>query len=374
MEKRVIEIHQLLKQAAHEASPERVLELLSKAVHFADLEKDIGLQFETRAQHLLSSFRFGFHDSSLSTFPWLLDNAKKHPDIVNQPAMLILYMAVINGITEFPSISLAQVRQVLGEMEDWYLNTGYTLKEAYRIGRHTMLEMGREEEADLYLEKAKAAPSGIAINEATAFDAYAEITYADHLGDHSKAIKLAEPMLKGFPENPEQHAPFAALSTSFLAQDKLDQAIYCMVNAERHKGSLEYNHLWYGYKFLFILVTSMNLDAALNNFRQFIKRAAMGHAKGLSFLYYLSASYFLKTYSKEHDSIHSLRLPAKLAIYRKEGNYTCKELLSWIEDEIQLLAKGFDIRNENSFFTELIYRHKALEKFQAKEKIDFSKY
>jgi|GEM_PF-6004498 len=374
MEKRVLDIQQLLIQATHEASPERVLELLSKAVHLADLEKDIRLQFETRAQHLLSSFRFGFHDSSIANFPWLLSNAKKHPEIINQPAMLILYMAIINGITEFPNISLDQIKQVLGEMEEWYLNTGYTLKEAYRLGRHTMLEMGREKDADIYLDKANNAIPGLAINESSAFDVYAEITYADHLGDHKKAIQLAKPLLKGFPEEPEQHAPFAALSTSYLAKGDIKSMIHCYLNAERHKGSLEYNHLWYAYKFLFILVSSRNMDLALKNFRQFFKRAAMGHAKGLSFLYYLSVSYFLKTYQEENKEIHALHLPTKLPIYNKTGTYTCEELLMWVENEKELLAKAFDKRNENNFFTELIYRHKALEQFQAESQIDFSNY
>jgi len=374
MDERVSEIQKLLRLAANEFSPERVLDLLSKSIHLADLEKNIGLQFETRAQYQLSSFRFGFHDSSLSTFPWLVEQAKKHPEIINQPAMLILYMAVINGITEFPNISLTQVRQVLAEMEEWYLNTGYSLKEAYRLGRHTMLEMGREKEAEEYLSKAKTAAPGPAINEAKALDAYAEITYADHLGDHDRAIELAQPMLTGFPHQQEEHAPFAAISTSFLAKNNIDYCAYCFTHAQRLKGSLEYNHLWYGYKFLFILVATLNLEDALNNFRQFFKRATMGHAKGLSFLYYLSATFFLRTYSRENDKITALHLPNKLPIYKKEGEYTCSELLNWIEKELDFLAKAFDARNGNNFFTELIYRHKALEKFQADTKVDLSKY
>ncbi|MBT28103.1 MAG: hypothetical protein CMO01_00470 [Thalassobius sp.] len=370
MENRSLEIHQLLKEASEEKSPERGMDLLSKAIYLADLENDIGLQFETRAQYLLSCFRYGYHDRSIATFPWLLSHAEKHPEIINQASILILYITIINGITEFPNISLEQIKQVLNEMKEWYLKTGFSLQECYKISRHAMLEMGRVEDADHYLELAKKAAPGIFIHEPGAFDAFSEVTYADHLGNYQEAIDIAAPLLKGFPLTYDIHAPFSALSTSFLATGKMDYAIHCFNFSQRKHHGLEYNHLWYGYKFLFFLVIAKNMDAAVNNFRKFFKRAAAGHAKGLSFLYYLSASFFLKEYSKTNETITYLPMLGSFAHYQQSQEYSCIVLLDWLEKEIQTLAVAFNKRNGNEFFTDLIERHLEMEKLQSKDKIE----
>ena len=370
MENRHLEIHQLLKEAGEEKSPERAMDLLSKAINLADMEKDMAVQFETRAQYLLSCFRYGYHDRSIATFPWLISHAEKHSDIINQASILILYITIINGITEFPNISLDQIKQVLDEMKTWYLKTGFSLQECYKISRHAMLEMGRVEDADTFLNLAQNAAPGIFIHEPGAFDVFSEVTYADHLGNYQEAIDLAQPLLKGFPETYDLHAPFSALSTSFLATGKLEYAIQCFNFSQKKHFGLEYNHLWYGYKFLFFLVITKNLEAAANNFRRFFKRAAAGHAKGLTFLYYLAASFFLKEYSKKQQKINHVPLLGSFPHYRSDQEYDCQLLLEWIKDETEKLAFGFNERNGNTFFTELIERHKLMESLQTTKKID----
>ena len=98
---------------------------------------------------------------------------------------------------------------------------------------------------------------------------------------------------------------------------------------------------WYGYKFLFFLVITKNLEAAANNFRRFFKRAAAGHAKGLTFLYYLAASFFLKEYSKKQQKINHVPLLGSFPHYRSDQEYDCQLLLEWIKDETEKLAFGF---------------------------------
>ncbi|WP_020526173.1 hypothetical protein [Flexithrix dorotheae] len=366
-------IENLIIEATYTKSPITAQNLLSKAIDLADSYNFPKLQFESRAQYMLICFRSGFHDRSLATFPWLLDYFKKAPEKVNQQSILVLYITAVNGITEFPNIFLDQINQVLEEMKTYYLKFGYSLKEAYRISRHAMLEMGREDLAQDFMDKVESASKGPCINDSPASDLFAEVTYLDHLGNYQEAIDTAQPLFnQSYPFDNLNFPPYTALLTSFVKTGQMDKAVDCFKKAQQSEFLTEFNHLWYTYKFLFFKVLTRNFDEALDLFKNCIAQAIGGHAFGLSYLFYLSSSFLLKQLSKQKIQTLHLKLPKTFPNFNPEGEYSLVSFLEWLNTEIDRLELQFNARNQNDFFTRLKMNHLELESFISAKKIDLN--
>nr|MBX2843146.1 hypothetical protein [Flammeovirgaceae bacterium] len=360
-------------EASYTKSPITAQKLLAKAIDLADSYNLPQLQFESRVQYMLVCFRSGFHDRSLATFPWLLDYFKKEPEKVNQQSILVLYITAINGVTEFPNISLDQINEVLEEMKTYYLKFGYSLKEAYRISRHAILEMGREDLAKEYLDKIDTALKGPCINDSPASDLFAEVTYLDHLGRYKDAIEAARPLFKqSYPFDNLNFPPYTALLTSFVKTGQMDKAVDCFKKAQQSEFLTEFNHLWYTYKFLFFKVLTRNFDEALVMFKSSIGQAVGGHAYGLSYLFYLASSFLLRQLLKEKNQTLTLKLPKTFPNFNPEGEYTLDSFQEWIATEIDRLEIQFNARNQNDFYTRLRENHLELESFISSKKIDLT--
>lgn len=366
-----LQVEKLLHQAAADPNPYTAMAQIEKAIAIAEGQKDALLQLEVRSQLMFTAFRHGFHDRSLAVFPWMLGYVRDNPEEINPQAVIVMYITALNGITEFPDISRQQITGVIEQMLEYYQQHGYSLREAYRVARHTMLEMGDTETAEQYRQQQEQATPGMAVHDCHACDLFAEVTYLDHLGRHQQAIATAQPLIRGeelcqF----QQQAPWAALLVSLITAGNLTGAVDCYQKSMQKQHLQGMYHLWYVYRYLAFYALTLNLEKGLKMMEQTFKVSLGRHAPALDYLYWLACELLLQQLRQRGDQAVVLRLPRNFECFEPDGEYQVANLLQWLDRQITDLEGRFNQRNGNTFFSDLKVRHRQLGRYATSTKLE----
>jgi hypothetical protein len=103
----------------------------------------------------------------------------------------------------------------------------------------------------------------------------------------------------------------------------------------------------------FLIVTD-NLEKALSIFEDYLSWALSVSNQNVRFRFYKAALLLLDVLRERGREIVRLRLPNSFPLRRASIEYEVSELIGWLEKAVQSLAKKFNERNGNDYFTRLI--------------------
>src|SRR5262249_50353997 len=105
-----------------------------------------------------------------------------------------------------------------------------------------------------------------------------------------------------------------------------------------------------------------NLAKAVKLLEKHLPAALENPSLAKRFEFYLSCRLLLDMLLSENKKALKLRLPSTFPLYDAKGNYLIGNLSAWFVNQTQDLAKRFDKRNGNTFFSRKIADLEKLKK------------
>ncbi len=135
-------IHELCDAAFElDHGPAQIV-LLEEAVQIADAHNDVDLGYEVR-QYLIDAATFGGSpDISLVAFAWCVARYDEDPDSFDPEPLYWRYKWIATAAPKFPTISRAQIEQLLDDMHQRYVAAGIGLHPFYQTRRNVHVYMG----------------------------------------------------------------------------------------------------------------------------------------------------------------------------------------------------------------------------------------
>ncbi|WP_411349408.1 hypothetical protein [Paenibacillus sp. WLX2291] len=172
------------------------LQLLEEAARLADSANDVDAGYGIREEIVETATFSGHPRTALVAFSWQLGQFDKNPEEYDEFTLLWSYKWILDNLTCFPEIELAQVDQLLEDMRRRYQEYGYS-DHMYYYYRFTLaLQCGELDQAGQYLEQMQQMERD-AMSDCEACIQNEFVEYWVRQGDDENVLKLAEPIVKG---------------------------------------------------------------------------------------------------------------------------------------------------------------------------------
>jgi hypothetical protein len=353
------EISKLLDQVNElDRTPEGVA-AAEEAVRLADSLEDAELGFESREALIGQAAFSGNPDKLLVAFSWCLAHADNHPkwepDSWQAISLLWRYKWVVENAIDFPGISRERILAMIEDFRGRCLRAGYTERPALDLRFTAERRMGNLSAAQEWLDRWLVVPRD-SMADCEACELHGVITLLIDSGRHAEAIEKAGPILKGRLHCAEiPHKTLGSLLESFWQTNQTAKAAQChaqgyrLVRAHRAFAVEHGAHLLY-------LVRLGQPEKALTLLRKHLPWALETRSLEDRFRFLLAASKLLHTLLEQDSTSVRIRLDPCLCPMASKATINVRVLHDWVTSLLCDIARQFDARNGNLWYSSRIER------------------
>jgi hypothetical protein len=332
-----------------EASPAKVA-ILEQAVQLADSLGDESEAYQVREQLIEAATFGGMEDRALVAFSWCLAHSDKDPDQFPEEDLLWKYKWILAGITNYPGIPLARIRQMEDDFERRLKRNGYGLRSLYKLRMDNANDTGFLREGDKFEAKwKKARRDGMVDCHACEVDA--QVSALVGAGDFAGAIKAARPIMSGkigchtVPQRTYADVIIAELSRDRVeAAGKAFEVGYPQVAGDPDFISTIGWHLCY-------LIRVTDITRGLRLIERHLPWVCQTNNPSDRMHFFSRAATFFERLAAERPKPRKVRIPRMLTIHNDEDRYAPEQLAKWFHGEAGKIAARFDARNGNGYVT-----------------------
>jgi hypothetical protein len=344
--------------AALPYSPPKVA-LLEEAVRLADLANHRIAGYILRMELMKAGTFSGRHDIGLVTFAWCCAEYDRHPEDWELYDLLWRYKWIITGAVEFPEISLAQINQLLDDMERRYREFGSTMHAVVQKRREVALWTGQIDLANelqarfLEIERDP-------LSDCLACDLSMQVEHYLETERWAEAADMTDMMLQnGKKCSEEPHCVLARSLLPLYQLGRLDDARKNQVKGYRlvRRGP-EFVQQWARHVVFLVLIAEIEPARKLVDRHLADALVCIDQIDRFEFL--TAALLFCERLLRDGVATVKLRLPDAMKFPQTRKGHDVAALDGWLRQSAGDLAKRFDTRNGNGFFQGRIDRIPSL--------------
>ena len=355
-------IDKLTEEAEFAGHGPAKIALLEEAVRLADTHGDTEAGFNVRLTLMEASTFAGRPDLLLVAFSWCLAQHDRDPDLFGDEDLLWKYKWVVNHLPDFPQISRKQIDDMLADMEKRFEEAGSTLHAVFQQKRDVFMSMGDFEGAAEASEQL-ARTDRDWLSDCKACIADTEVEHRIDFGEDEEALEKAQPILRGrlsCAEVPQR--TYAKVLLPLLRLGRAEEAMSFHLKGYRMIANNAGGFIYHiGLHMNFLMLTG-NQAKAVKLLEKHLPVALETPSLGKRFEFYLSCRLVLDMLLAEQKKALKLRLPSTFPLYDSKGNYLISNLAAWFAGQTEELAKRFDKRNGNAYFSQKIADLEKLKK------------
>lgn len=331
-------------------SPEKI-EVLEEAVRHADATGDLKLQYSAREDLVEAAYFGGAPDKAIVAYTWCLAQFDRHPGLFDEWQLLWRYKWMVNVIPDFPQIPLAQINGMIEDMERRFRRGGYGLRSVYQYRYRLARFLGNRDEAISHYRRSQA-ESADAVSDCAACRIDEQSSFHVYTGDDERAVEVAQPLvdLRHFCRTVPERT-FARLLLPLLRLNRPEEAAdhhrrgYRLTEARSH-GSIEYvsDHIVY------VALSGGPLGAARLVAKHY-RWSEANHNPHERFIFHRAAWLALDLLAGQGVTEVALRLPPTFPLHEESALYETARLRDYFSARALEIAKKFDERNGNDYFT-----------------------
>lgn len=357
-EKYAEEFDSLVECYYEAGDPRSQLAALEEVVRLADSVGDVHSGYSVRMEMIQCANFAGQNDKALVAFTWCLAQSDKYPDDFDSHTLLWKYKWILENLPTFRQVKKDKILELQDDMQERLLAAGYNLRPIHYLRWTNAMRMGDFARANQYMEKWTETPRDeMADCEACEQNKLSE--YFGRIGEFEESAKVAEKLLDGRMVCAEiPHLTYGHLVATYLKLGRLDEVRanhskwYRMVNDNEDFLKTVSQHM------LFAAGTDQ-FPEAIAMFERHAPWAAETVNDQNRFAFYNSARFLFQRMSPTGSNLR-LNVPDEFAFKREDAQYQCAELAQWFHAESTSLAKQFNQRNGNEYFTKLMAEPEAL--------------
>ena len=326
--------------------------VILKIIKRAQKNKDEDLEFEARLTYIDSLGYSEKPEKVLANFPWLLTTVDNNPGKYDVFQLLWYYKWVAIRIAKFPSISKKRILDIMEDMKRRYIAEGYSTKTILYFMRDIYQDFGEPELAkQKHQEWIDFEENDRQMGDCDACVLHNWVTYSCWIENYKEAIKKAKPLIKE--KETCADVPLRTYGRAIYCHTQLDELeeaakIYNIsITKMNHKMPMLED---YGYIVIFLSLTG-NYVRAKNIIAKQLPYALTFDCEYHIQEFYIAVLFFLKIAEEENRKKINLPKTIQLPVENKEGAYLVKNLIPFFEKEIERIAKLFNARNRNDFYS-----------------------
>ena len=331
-------------------SPEKIA-VLEDAVRHADATGDLRLQYKAREDLVEAAYFGGAPDKAIVAYTWCLAQFDRNPGVFDEWRLLWRYKWMVNVIPDFPQIPLAQIYEMIEDMERRFRRGGYGLRSVYQYRYRVARFLGLRDEAIRYYHRAQRELAD-AVSDCQACRIDEQSSFHVYTGEDERALEIAQPLvnLRHFCRTVPERT-FARLLLPLLRLNRREEADdfhrrgYRLSEVRSH-GSIEYvsDHVVY------LALTGDPLGAARLVAKHY-RWSETNHNPHERFIFYRAAWLALDLLAGQGLTEVALRLPPTFPLNEEASLHETARLRDWFSARALEIARRFDERNGNDYFT-----------------------
>lgn len=330
--------------------PARVA-LVQQAAEIADSHNDLELAFGVRKNLLGVCLEADACELMLVTFTWCL--AQHDRDSERFPADLILwpFRWVVSSLPTFAEVTRAKIEEMKVDMAVRYMRAGASPRAFHLMRRKMAVDMGDSDTAGAADRELRMAPPDWLSDGITTEQGF-EITYSLFRHEYAKALKAAHPFLT------RQYR-----SDHFEGQACAD-ALFPVLRAGRAAEATPYHRRGYKLRYKQIrhldsiakhiayLALTDNIPRAVRLFEKHLPEALKTSNTFNRMRFLIESLPLLDRLAKGPKDHVRLNRPTGCPIAENGNVISVRDLRRWLRDMAANLARTFDARNGNTYYTE----------------------
>lgn len=357
------DVEELVREAKSYDHGDHRIMLLEEAVRMAD---SLGpsadpVRYAARDELVESAIFGGSPEKATVAYSWCLaysDRVSKEeaPTTMTRTSRWLLlwrYKWIVGNIYGFPQIPKKQIYEMIDDMARRFREEWDSVRPVYnQMMRVEMFWDGRAK-VEEYYDKWRLTPSDT-MSDCPACEAHDHVAYHNYVGDHVRALEEADRILRGRLRcRTIPHRTYARVLLPLLHLGRVEEAARHHLNGysliSRNK-----DFLYDAGDHLRFLALTENFGKAVAVFQTYLPMALGATRLSDRFGFYLAALLLFELLGERgHENVR-MRLPHDFQGHEEGGSYDVVKMRSWLEKDLRELAKKFDERNENDYFTRKI--------------------
>jgi hypothetical protein len=344
-----IKIQKLLVQRDEIPNVWEKIRLTKEAISIADKHQDIEWGFSLRnelmeLEHETSQCKDSFH-----AFNWLIQTFDENPDLLSADDLMWKYKWMIYYLRRDYRFSLEQIKEVDEDFKERMLKHGFSIRPLYNCFLDDAIFYGKKEEAEKWMTKMKNEFNDDLSNcKACELDTF--IDYEVAFGDHKQAVTMAAPLVnKSLSCKSVPLSTFALLANSLIKKGEKEEAEKFFSLTEQLFASKDKESRNIKTLIQIIQYLALKKDTKGYEYLDKFNSWAVDAEPEFQYEFFTSAALLAQRIPKKELR---LNLSEGFSIYRESQVYSSEELFSYFNEQGEKLAKLFDERNGNNFYTE----------------------
>ena len=356
------QVEELQNQAAGLPYGPSKIELLEHAVRLADTHQDLKLGDLTRELLIVAAILSGYPEKALVAFSWRLAQSDLNPKQFPESNWLWLCKGVATNLNGFPQISRQQIEETLDDMARRYQRAGASQRPIFNMLWCYALHAGELDKAREYFRLWEKMPRD-GNTDCPACEQNDRVKFHVEMGKRQKALKLADPILRGLLRCGQvPHRTYANVLLPLVQSRQVEKAAeyhdkgYRLIRTNRAFLDAVGDHL------TFLALTS-NLAQGVKLFEKHLEWALETKYIADRWCFFLAAHFFMDRLVDSGQATLKLRLPKSAPCYQEKGCYEVGLLASWVEESCRDLSARFDARNGNDAFARRLAAQRRLKRW-----------
>jgi hypothetical protein len=330
------------------------LAMLEEVVRLADSINDIPLAFEMRINLFHPAYQADRPEVSIAAFSWCLAQHDRQPRDDFYQYLIDNYAGVIADLGNFPNVSRTQILDLLDDMERRHKTFGSTLHVVWSLRRDIFLDLGEHESAKkAHLVYVRKKPDDFSIPPLADLSNRAD--YFAIIGQYAKSVRAVEEYLsRGTTERDLIAETSLMMLTPLTRLRKFDRAAECFAHVEAKSRRYTSTQLRESVRILFYLSMTDQFAKAKAIFERTLPHT-IDNFDGLGRLHFFRTAWLMTLRMKRHGiGTLKLRLTGPGPAATEDGQYPIDAVGKWLEGEAKAIAKRFDARNGNAWWSDYV--------------------
>ncbi len=341
-------VQMLLESVDWEHSTQKV-HFLEEAVKLADAIPDQHLAYEVRMELVTAAEFSGNYDIAFVAYSWCRNYSRNNPDKVDWQSVIWRLKWIVDLGLHVPSISKAQIEEMLDDLETSVTDNGYSPRPAHGCRAAIYRSMGMLDKAREYGEKWLASPRD-SMTDCEACEVHKDVLLKIALGESQRAIEIARPLLEGeLSCTTKPEGTYGALMIPLLRLGDVERAIeLARIGYPMIRGKKLY--IWQLSDFLLLQTRTGQWELAVDNFDSTARVVGEANSFQDQCDFFVAATALLSGFNDVGIESQSLQLPKHWDCHRKDGIYDTAELRTWFDGKSDEIGRQFDARNGTDRF------------------------
>lgn len=351
------QIQALVDQAkAMSHGPSRVA-LVEEAVRLADVHQDGVYGFWARGELVGAATWGGRPEVAMAAFAWRLNYMDKNLDSLSDSSIFYAlwhYKWIVDDLSDYPSMSRAQIMASLDDMRRRYKAAGYSQRAVYQKQLWIAVDMGDDVEAERCYHAWLAEPRDN-MSDCAACEQNTRVSFMRHLKRYDEMLDVARPLLE---QEMACEAVPAVTFSKVLAplvdlHRKADARRYHNTGWRMIRKNMSYHIDTWTYHVAYLAYVGSH-DEAASQLDRYMGQALTGFSP-------LNRLHDTRRIAQAIEDLAaagveklSLRLPDQLPFFREDGSYHAAALAVTLREWVRPIALALDARNGNSRLESLL--------------------